>query len=77
LNVLAHEFGHVLDGDHPGGFGPFTTWSGEQCTVLMPNGSLTDPISDQNTLNNCLAAKNDATESLQAICLNPDTCRIT
>jgi hypothetical protein len=72
INVLAHELGHILDGDDFGGASTTTTWTGEQCTVLVANGSFTVPNFDRNSLHNCQYAHNDALEDLQQICITPD-----
>lgn len=72
VNIVAHELGHVLDGDDSGGSSSTTTWTGERCTVMMPNSVLTAPILERNTLHNCQSAKNDAIGKFEAICLVPD-----
>lgn len=53
-NLLAHEIGHVLGGDHPGnGGGRWGLWEGERDTVLEFSGTTTLVSPDSNTLSNC------------------------
>jgi hypothetical protein len=73
-NLLAHELGHVFDGDHPDA-DPKTTendWIGDVCTVLKPTNSLSEKNPELNTLHNCEEAWNDAMTYTGYCCMKPD-----
>lgn len=63
-NLLAHEIGHVLKGDHPGTTGDL--WAGDTGTVLVVG----DPNPAVNTVANCKRARNGGLAWLRRPCVD-------
>lgn len=73
-NLLAHELGHVLRGDHPNTNVQPPFWAGDPGTVLRPISNQFPIIPSKNTLFNCLRADSPLIISSprEGCCLRPD-----
>jgi len=74
-NLLAHELGHVLNGDHPGSTTDPRLWTADWGTVLQPSCPPGGLNPDKNTLCNCRRACNPAAVPSGAVggcCMFPD-----
>ena len=72
--LLAHEIGHILNGDHPGGGeGRWKLWAGEADSILEFTGSASSANPSKNTLTNCCQVCNSGLTTGQSCRMTPDT----
>ena len=70
-NLLAHEIGHALGGDHPHGHGSIL-WPGDPGTILEPSGAVGKPNPSRNTLSNCCQVRNSGLVTGHRCRMTPD-----